>query len=143
MRVFRLHGIARLHRFVGHTVSRAHEITDEFLVEHFDFSNPLAGGRADPAGDECAGGKAVMLGERRSIHVSGDQRVGVESLLEGNAANKGRDFAGNLIEAAEHDMLARGLYSGALQEFAQPRTRELRSTHCTLSPLNAGDLRAI
>src|ERR1700722_11702178 len=139
MRFFRLHGIARLHRFVGQTVSGAHKVAGKFLIEHFDFSNPLTGGRANPAGDKSTRGKAVMLGEWRSIHVRRDQRIGVESFFDRDAANKGRDFAGNLIEAAEHDMLARGLYSGALQEFAQARTRKPRGPYGTFSPLNAGN----
>ena len=40
----------------------------------------------------------------------------------GNAANEGRNFAGNFIESAEHDVLARGFHSRALQNIAQSWT---------------------
>jgi hypothetical protein len=58
-------------------------------------------------------------------------------------ANERRDFAGNFIETAEHDVLASGLHSGALKNVAQARAGKAGSAHCTFAPLNAGDLRAM
>jgi|SRR5208283_4677496 hypothetical protein len=84
-----------------------------------------------------------MLGQRRSIHVRGDQSIGVKRLLDGDAANKGRDFARHFIEPAEHDMLAGSLDSGALQDCAQARATETGRAHRSFAPLDAGYLRTI
>src|SRR5579863_7802977 len=81
-----------------------------------------------------------MLGERRSIHVRGDECVGVLCFLDGDAANKGRNFAWNFVEPAKHDVLAAGFRSGALQHIAQARSGEAGGSHRTFAPLNAGNL---
>ncbi len=60
--IFGLHRVAGLHRLVRQAVAGAHEVADKFGLENFDFSEPFAGCGADPAGDECAGRKAVVLG---------------------------------------------------------------------------------
>src|SRR5258708_16759468 len=97
MRIFWIYGVARLDGLVRKPVGWAHEIPDEFFFDHFDFRNPLAGCRADPARNKSACGKAVVPGQWRSIHVRRDQRIGVESLLDWNAANERRNFAGNFV----------------------------------------------
>src|SRR5271166_3671530 len=84
-----------------------------------------------------------MLGERLSVHVGGDQGVGVESFLDGDAANERGDFAGDFVESAEHYVLACGLDSGALQDVAQAWAGEAGGAYSALAPLHAGDLRAM
>lgn len=73
----------------------------------------------------------------------GEQRVGIQGFLNWNAANEGRDFAGNLVEPAEHNMFARRLHPGALQHVVQSWAGKSRRAHRTLAPLNAGNLRAM
>ena len=85
----------------------------------------------------------MVFGECRSVHVRGDECVGVQRFLDRYAANEGRNFAGDLVEAAKHDMFAGGLHSGALQHVAQARTGESCRTHRALAPLDAGNLRAV
>src|SRR5437660_780198 len=70
----------------------------------------------------------------------GDERIGIKGFLNRDAANEGRDFAGNFVEAAEHDLLAGGFHSGTLQYIAQARTGETGGAHRSLSPLHAGNL---
>src|SRR5580658_5976661 len=84
-----------------------------------------------------------MPGERRSVHVGGDDRISIERLLDGNAANERRDFAGNFVESAEHDVLAGGLHSGTLQDIAQAWAGKAGCANRALAPLNAGDLGAM
>src|SRR5579862_1414523 len=42
MRIFRLHRIAWFYRLVRKAVSRAHEVSHELGIKHFDFGQPLA-----------------------------------------------------------------------------------------------------
>src|SRR5258708_1636859 len=77
MSVFRLYGVAGLYWLVGETVSRTHEVAGKFCFQHFDLSKPLDGSRPHPTGNESAGGKSVVLGQGRSIHVGGDEGIGV------------------------------------------------------------------
>src|ERR1700719_568462 len=122
MCVFRLYGLARLHRLIWKAVGRAHEISGEFVFQQFNFGEPFAGGRSNPARNQGTGGKAVMLGQRSSIHVRGNERIGVKSLLYRNAANERRNFTGDFVEAAEHYMLAGGLHSSPNEHIATTRT---------------------
>jgi len=88
-------------------------------------------------------GKSVMLSERRAVHVGGDEGIGVEGFFDGDAANEGRNLAGDFIEAAEHDVLSGRLDSGALQEVAQAWAGKAGGAYRTFAPLNAGDLWAM
>src|ERR1700722_681609 len=84
-----------------------------------------------------------MFAQRNAIHVSGDQGIGVEGLLNRYAADEGRHFAGDFVEPAEHYVLAAGFEAGSLQNIAQARPGKARCAHGPLAPLNAGDLRAL
>src|SRR5882672_8022775 len=143
MGIFRLDGFSRWSGLIGKAVARAHEIAHEFGFEHFNFSYPLARCRTNPARDKHTRRKAMMLGEGRSVHVGSDERNGVESFFDRDAADEGRDFAGDLVEAAKHDVLAGGFHSGALQHIAQARTRKACGANRAFAPLNAGDLRTM
>src|SRR5262249_7031024 len=110
-----------------------------FFIEHLDLAQPLAGGRANPAGDQGARGKTVVLREFRAIHARGDESVFVNGLLERNAANKRWHLAGDFIEAVEHDVFPGGLNARALQEFTQARAAETRRADRALLPLHPGD----
>ena len=48
----------------------------------------------------------MMLRKGCAIHMRGDERVGIQRLLDRNAANERRDFPGDFVEPAEHDMFA-------------------------------------
>src|SRR3984957_17645155 len=143
VRIFRLYGVARLHWLIWQAVIRDHKNARKFRVEHFNFGEPFAGGCTNPAGDESARRESVMLGKGGSVHVGGDQGVGVERFLDRNAADEGRNFTRNFIEAAQHDVLAGGLNPGALQNIAQTWASEPRSSDSPLAPLYARDLRAM
>src|SRR3979409_440932 len=74
MSIFRLYGVSGLHWLVGETVGRTHKVAGEFCFQHFDLGKPLDGSRTDPARNEDAGGKSVVLSQWRAIHVGGDKR---------------------------------------------------------------------
>src|ERR1700738_4513318 len=115
VRIFRLHRISRLSGLVGEAIARTHEVALKLLFEHFDLGEPFARCGANPARYERARRTSVMLGQRGSIHVCGDQSVGIERLFNGDAADKGWNFAGNVIEPTEHYVLSRSLHSPTLQ----------------------------
>src|SRR6267154_5374443 len=96
-------------------ITRIHEVAVKLLFEHFDLGDPFARCGANPARYQSARRRSVMLGQPGSIHVCGDECVRIERFFHGDAADKGRNFAGNFIEPTEHYVLARGLYSGTLQ----------------------------
>src|ERR1700733_10476204 len=85
----------------------------------------------------------MMPTKRHPVHVRGNQRIGVESLLKRNAANEGRNFAGNFIESAEHNVLAGRLYPCLLQHIVKSWTGKPCRAHCSLAPLNARHLTAM
>src|ERR1700676_4973913 len=143
MSVFGFHGIAGFPRLIGKAVRGAHEVAGEFGFEDFDFRQPFAGCSADPAGHERARGKAVVFGQRRAVHLSSEESIGVERLFYGNAANEWGNFAGNLVESTEHDVFAGGLDGSALQNITQTRSREARRADRALAPLHAGNLRTV
>src|SRR5271166_5920690 len=84
-----------------------------------------------------------MFGKRGAVHVGGDEGIGVESFLDRYAANKGRDFDRDFVEAAKHDVLAGGLDPRLLQDITQAWTGKAGGAYGTLAPLNAGDLGAL
>jgi hypothetical protein len=85
----------------------------------------------------------MMFGQRRAVHVRGDERVGVQRLLDWNAANKWRNLAGDFVTAAKHHVLAGWFYSSALQNISQSWSGEACRAYRTFTPLNAGNLRPV
>ncbi len=81
-----------------------------------------------------------MASERRSVHVSGDQRVRIGGFLDRDAANERRHLAGNFIETAKHYMLAGRFYSRPLEQIAQARSGEASRSHRAALPLHARNL---
>src|SRR5215467_14475092 len=85
----------------------------------------------------------MMLCQGLVVHLRCDQGFGIQGLLDRDASNERRNLPWDFIQPAEHHMLAAGLYASLLQNIAQPRPRELRSTHGALAPLNAWNLRSM
>src|SRR5580698_10770929 len=99
---------------VRHAVSRLHEVAVEFLVEHFDLSQPLARSCADPSGNQRARWKAVVFGELRAVHAQCDEGIFMAGLLNRNTADERWHFARNLVQTAKHDVLSGGFHSSSL-----------------------------
>src|SRR5439155_22932993 len=111
--------LARLYRLVRHAISRTHEIALEFFVQHLDFRQPLARGRAYPYRHQRTRRKSMMRSQRRSIHVQRYQRIFIRGFLNRNAADKRRHFPWYLVQPAEHHMFTCRPRSGALQQLMQ------------------------
>src|SRR5258708_7640675 len=140
MRIFRLHRIYRFYGLVGEAIARTHEVAVKLLFEHFDLGEPFARCGANPARYESARRRSVMLGQRGSIHVGGDECVRIERFFHGDAADKRWNFARNFIEPTEHYVMSRSLYSPTLQYLAQSGSGKPRGADGTFSPLHAGNL---
>src|SRR5581483_7546987 len=134
---------ARLDRPIGHPVAGLHEVALELFVEHPDLAQPLARGCPNPAGHQRASRKAMMFVKRGSVHVRGNQSIGIHRLLDRNAADEWWHFARHFIQPAEQDMLSGTLHAGALQEVSQPWTTEARVPYRSLLPLNSGHARVV
>jgi hypothetical protein len=67
--------------------------------------------------------------------------VSLSGLFEGHAADKGRNFSRHVVQAAQHDVLARGFDARTPENVREPRTGETSRTHRSFLPLNAGDMR--
>ena len=143
MRIFGLHRFSGFYWLIWKAITGAHEVADELRIQNFDFSQPFARRGANPTGNQSAGRKSMMLGQGRSVHVRGDQRVGVERFFDRNAANERRNFARNLIESSEHDVLASRLHSGLLQNVAQARSGKPCRADRAFAPLNSRNLRTV
>ncbi len=57
----------------------------------------------------------MILSERRAVHVGRNQGVAVHGFLDGNAADKWRNFPRNIIETAKHHVLSGGLNAGVFK----------------------------
>src|ERR1700728_34040 len=143
VRIFGLHRVSGFDWLIWKAITGAHEVTDELRVENFDLSQPFARRSTDPTGNEGARRKSMMLRQRRAIHVGCDQSIGVERFLDRDAANEWRHLARNLVESSKHDVLARRLHSGLLQNIAQAWSGKLCRAHRTFAPLNSVNLRTM
>src|SRR5229473_8560544 len=78
-----------------------------------------------------------MLVERHTVHMRGHQGVAVHRLLNWNTADEWRNFPGDFVQTAEHDVFARGFDAGVLQQVAKARTAKPGRTDGSPLPLNA------
>src|SRR5258706_10162954 len=141
--VLRLNRFARFYRRIGQTIAGSHEVSFRRLVEHSDFRKPLARRPTCPSWSDDSRRKTVMRRQWGAIHLGRNQSVGIDRFFNGNAAYERRDFAGNFVESAEHDILAGILDARFLQKNLQTRTREFRIADCAFAPLNPRNFRAL
>src|SRR5579863_5658053 len=143
MRVVGIDRFARLSGVLGKAISRLHEVAVEFFIQDFNVGKPFAGSRADPSRPKGTYGKTMMAAERLAIHVGGEDRIGVERFLDGDAANERRNSAEHDIGSTKHDVLAGGFEASGLQHVAQAWAGETGIADGSASPLDAGDLRPL